>query len=421
MTGVVIVGIIGFLFLSALLTASETAAFNLGASRVRTLKEEGFRGAEALARLRAEPGRIRFGIHLATAGLNLGALGMAVATGATGSGLVGTLILAALSVVVILVVTDLLPRVVASRSGVRLALVTAPFLERAGRMLSLVTAPVVRLEGALSGTGNGDSPEERELRQIQELGHDQGVLGEEENLLVERAFRLDELTTWDVMTPRVDVFAWKDSLTLADIVGELPDLPYSRVPVYGQSVDDVTGVLYIREAYESIVAGKENTTLGSLAHEPFFVPGSLSLSRLLQDFQSRRIHLGIVADEFGGIDGLVTLEDVLEELVGEIVDEWDVEEEEITHVSPDEIVADAGVDLRDINQEFQVSLPLAEHRSLNGFILEELGYVPTAGETLERAGVRIEVIEATETQVVNARLTRLPADWVAPIEENKKS
>ncbi len=107
--------------------------------------------------------------------------------------------------------------------------------------------------------------------------------------------------------------------------------------------------------------------------------------------------------------------------MGEIVDEWDVEEEEITHVSPDEIVADAGVDLRDINQEFQVSLPLAEHRSLNGFILEELGYVPTAGETLERAGVCIEVTEATETQVVNARLTRLPADWLAPAEEDKKN
>ena len=418
MTGVVIAGIVGFLFVSALLTAAETAAFQMSASRVRTLEEEGFRGAEALARLRSEPGRIRSGIRLATAALNLGALGMAVSAGAGRWGLVGTLILALLGILVILVVTDLLPRAAASRSGVRLALITASSLERAGRVLYLATAPAVRLEGALAGSGVGDTPEERELRQIQELGTDQGVLGEEENLLVERAFRLDELTTWDVMTPRVDVFAWKDSLKLSEIVDELPDLPYSRVPVYGESVDDVTGVLYIREVYESIVAGKQDCTLRSLAHEPFFVPGSLSLSRLLQDFQSRRIHLGIVADEFGGIDGLVTLEDVLEELVGEIVDEWDVDEEELTHVSGDEIVADAGVDLRDINQEFQVSLPLAEHRSLNGFILEEMGRVPTAGESLERAGVRIEVVEATETQVLRARLTRLSSDWAAPSDED---
>ena len=157
-------------------------------------------------------------------------------------------------------------------------------------------------------------------------------------------------------------------------------------------------------------------TLSDLAHEAFFVPGSLSLARLLQDFQARRIHLGIVADEFGGIDGLVTLEDVLEELVGEIVDEWDLDEEELVHVSADEVVADAGMDLREINHTFQVSLPLAEHRSLNGFILEELGGVPEAGEILERAGVRIEVIESTETQVVSARLTRLPDDWNEPDE-----
>jgi len=412
MMGVVIVGIAVLLLVSALLTAAETAAFQMGASRVRTLEEEGFRGAEALFRLRSEPGRIRSGVRLATASLNLAALGAGVAAGATVWGFWGTMLGALIGILVVVLVTDLAPRVAASRSPVRLALVTAPLLERTGHMLYLITAPVVRLEGALSGAGDGDTPEERELRQIQEMGQDQGVLGEEENLLVERAFRLDELTTWDVMTPRVDVFAWKDTLTLSEIVDTLPDLPYSRVPVYGESVDDVTGVLYIREAYEAIVAGKADTALGHLAHDPFFVPGSLSLSRLLQDFQSRRIHLGIVADEFGGIDGLVTLEDVLEELVGEIVDEWDVDEEELTHVSRDEVVAEAGADLRDINQAFRVSLPLDEHRSLNGFILEELGYVPTAGESLERSGVRIEVIEATETQVVSARLTRLPDDWV---------
>jgi CBS domain containing-hemolysin-like protein len=408
MTGFVVTGIIIILLASALITAAEAAVFHLSASRVRTLEEEGFRGAAALARLRAQPGGIRPAIRLTTAGLNLAALAAAVAFGSLSWGWKGILAEVAVGILAIVLATDLAPRVAAARAPVRLALVSAPLLERTGRMLSLIISPLVRLEGALSGTGDGDTAEERELREIQELGQDQGVLGVEENLLVERAFRLDELTTWDVMTPRVDVFAWQDTLKLSDIVKELPELPYSRVPVYGESVDDVSGVLYVREAYEALVAGKADTSLRELAHDPFFVPGSLSLSRLLQDFQARRIHLGIVADEFGGIDGLVTLEDVLEELVGEIVDEWDVDEEELTHVSQDELVAEAAADLRDINHAFQVSLPLAEHRSLNGFILEELGRVPDAGETLERAGVRIEILEATDTQVVSARLTRLP-------------
>jgi CBS domain containing-hemolysin-like protein len=233
------------------------------------------------------------------------------------------------------------------------------------------------------------------------------VIEEHETLLVERAFRLDELTAWDVMTPRVDVFAWKDALLLEEVVGELSGVPYSRVPVYAESVDDITGILYVREAYQAYVEGKRDLPLAALAREPFFVPGSLSLSRLMQDFQARRIHMGIVADEFGGIDGLVTLEDVLEELVGEIVDETDLDEEEMVRVSKTEALVDAGVDLREINYALNLSLPILEHRSLNGFILEEMGYVPAAGETLERSGVHIEVVEATETQVVRARLTRL--------------
>jgi putative hemolysin len=245
------------------------------------------------------------------------------------------------------------------------------------------------------------------MKGCQELGEEEGVLEEAENLLVERAFRLDELTAWDVMVPRVDIFAWKDDLTLEDIVAELPDVPYSRVPVYNQSVDDVTGIVYVREAYERVAKRDQSIRLRDLAREPFFVPGSLSLTQLLRDFQSRRIHMGLVADEFGGTDGLVTLEDILEELVGEIHDETDVDSEEIVHVSGTSLEVDAGVDVRDLNEALDVSLPKDEHRSLNGFILEELGHVPKHGDSLEQAGVRIEILEATETQVLRARLTKL--------------
>jgi len=172
-------------------------------------------------------------------------------------------------------------------------------------------------------------------------------------------------------------------------------------------VDDITGILHVREAYQSYIAGRGTTTLKALSREPFFVPGSLSLTRLLKDFQARRIHLGIVADEFGGTDGLVTLEDILEELVGEIVDETDLPEEPLVRISRNEIIADGSLDLREINYAFNVSLPQLENRSLNGFIIEELGYVPEKGETLERHGVRIDVVEASDTQVVRARVRKI--------------
>src|SRR5690606_3811928 len=226
-------------------------------------------------------------------------------------------------------------------------------------------------------------------------------------LLVERAFRMDELTAWDIMAPRVDILAWKADLRLEEIVDRLRTVPYSRVPVYGESIDDITGILYVREAYEALVGGRGSLRLSELAREPFFIPGSLSLPKLLRDFQLRRIHMGIVADEFGGTDGLVTLEDVLEELVGEIEDELDVTEEMIVRVSRNEIEAAGAVELREVNYAFNVSLPYLEYRSLNGFILEELGRVPEAGEKVELPGLEIEIVEASETQVVRARLRKL--------------
>jgi len=266
----------------------------------------------------------------------------------------------------------------------------------------------MRLEDVLAGRDrNGaEDEEEREVREIAALGREAGIVGLEEHVLVERAFRLDELTAWDVMTPRVDMFTWKDSLRLSEIVNLLEDVPYSRVPVYGESVDDITGILYVREAYETWVSGNHEVTLGELARDPFFVPGSMSLAHLMRDFQARRLHMGIVADEFGGTDGLVTLEDALEELVGEIVDETDVDEDELQQVAHDEWVADGSVDLREVNETFQVDLPQVEHRSLNGFILEELGYVPEPGESLRTDGVVIEVLEASDTQVLRVRIRR---------------
>jgi CBS domain containing-hemolysin-like protein len=233
------------------------------------------------------------------------------------------------------------------------------------------------------------------------------VLEASENLLVERAFRLDELTAWDVMVPRVDIFAWREERRLEEVVDELADVPYSRVPIYRDSVDEVIGIVYVREAYERFTRGERDLTLRDLAREPFFVPGSLSLVQLLQDFQARRIHMGIVADEFGGTDGLVTLEDILEELVGEIVDETDLDEEEIVRVADDVVECDASVDIRDLDELLGVTLPQREHRSLNGFILDELGQVPAAGQGFQTDGVQIDILESSETQVLRARLTRL--------------
>ncbi len=395
--------------LSALLSAAETAVYSVSPGRLGTLQDEGFEGAKSLARLRLNSPVLQTSIHLLGTLLNLTAIGLAVGLGASVDGVRGSLVAFAVAAVVFVVFGEIVPRALAARRPVHLALASAPRLEGVERVVSVLLGPLLHLEDVLAGSPpeDPDRLSEREVREIARLGREEGVVGIDEHLLVERAFRLDETMAWSIMTPRVDIFAWSDQLRLQDIIEELAKVPYSRVPVHGESVDDVTGILYVREAYQTWVEGRRDVKLKSLSRDPFFVPGSLSLAQLLRDFQARRIHMGIVADEFGGTDGLVTLEDVLEELVGEIRDETDLDEEPLMRIGRDEVVADGGVDLREINHALNVVLPSSENRSLNGFILDELGEVPERGETLERSGVNIEILEASETQVVRARLRRV--------------
>jgi putative hemolysin len=406
---VVILVAIALILLAAFFSASSTAVFSVGGSRIRTLREEGFRGAQELSDLRSRAGTIQGLLFFLASLSSLLAVGLLAGWATLKWGWPGFLIGIPVSGAGILLLGEVLPRSVAARRSIRIALAVAPVVALLERLLGPVLSPFFRLESYLAraGVDNGATQEEREVREITTLGQREGVVGMEEHELVERAFRLDELTAWDVMTPRVAIFAWQDSLTVAEIVEGLAEVPFSRIPVYGESVDDITGIVHVREAYLTFISGRTKTTLKSLARDPFFVPGSLSLTRLLKDFQARRIHLGIVADEFGGTDGLVTLEDVLEELVGEIVDETDLPEEPLIRISRNEVIADGALDLREINYAFNVSLPQLENRSLNGFIIEELGYVPERGETLERQGVRIDVVDATETQVVRARVRKI--------------
>ena len=394
------------ILISALCSASETATFAIGTSRLRTMEEEGFRGANALAELTARGNQTRAALLFLNTLFNTLAVGTAVLLG---QGMWGTsggwwgLVAGSLAV---LILGQGIPRLLASRHPIRFALAAAPAVLTGVKGFVAASKPVRKLAVRANGP-DGPTQEERDVRELTQLGQEEGLVGEDEHLLVERAFRLDELTAWDVMTPRVDIFAWKDSLTLEEIIGELKSVPYSRVPVYKDTTDDISGILYVREAYEHYVDGQTTMMLSHLARDPLFVPGSLPLTQLLHQFQARRMHMGIIADEFGGTDGLATLEDILEELVGEIVDETDVDEEALIRISKTQVLAPGGIDVREINYAFNVALPQLGQRSLNGFILEELGHVPEPGETVERAGVKIEVLTASDTQVLTTRLTKL--------------
>ena len=403
-----ILGIVVALALSAFLTATELSVLSLGDARVRTLVAKEFRGAEALARLRNQPDRVLVLLRLAVTLSDVTVATLATLLAVEMGGGWRTFLTVTIATLALLYVGRMVPlRLVAGRQ-VDYALRVAPGLALIVRLLGpllvlleLVSRVVPTKRGAVT-----DSVSESEVRQITALGHREGLVDEHERLLIDRVFSMNETRAWDIMTPRVDVFAWSSAKLLREIAPELSSVRFSRVPVYEDGIDDVVGVLYLRDAWQALVAGQRDVPLAQLARDPLLVPGSLTLAVLLREFQNRRIHLAIVVDEYGGTEGIVTLEDVLEELVGEIDDETDVPDEQIVRVSRNEVLAAGDTDLREINHYFNAALPQLEHRSLNGYLLEEMGRVPQVGEQFERDGIEMAVMEATETQVLRVRLRK---------------
>jgi CBS domain containing-hemolysin-like protein len=401
------------ILLVGLASAVEVAVFALALARVQELATSGKRAGRALAALRSRPAILLATLWTArTMGVALAALGAWWVARLAADAATEVAIVAVALAVLLAVLAEFAGKTLAQHDPETFSLaVSVPtwMLSRAALVLSWPAELIVRLLAPKSVQimpGISD----RQIRDLVNHGSSEPVIEEHERRLIERALLLDQTTAYDVMTPRVDILAWPETQTLAEIAPELRAAArYSRVPLYNGSIDKITGVLYVRDAYQALISGQRDVQLKALAREPFFVPGSVTLDKLLVDFQARRIHIGIVIDEYGGVDGLIALEDILEELVGEIIDESDVAQEPIIRLSRTEILVDGTADLREINHFFNTTFPQLEYRSLNGYLLDMLGRVPQPGEKITREGVVIEVTAATETQVLRARLTRQAA------------
>lgn len=398
------------LIMSGVFSGAEIALFSLSDVRIRALVDEKRKGSRALADLKDDPETLLITILVGNNVANIGAASVATYAATQAFGSAGVGIATGVMTILVLFFGEIAPKSFAARNAVQLSLLSAPPLRALRRILTPVIVPLDRLLDLVLPQRGPAVPAvtRREIRAMASMGHQAGEIEEHERRMVERGFTLDRRRAWEIMTPRVEVFAWSDTLTLAEVAAELPDVRYTRIPVYEGSLDHVTGVLYLRDAYQALLHGQRDVELARLAREPLFVPESVSLLELLEQFRTRRVHLGIVVDEHGGVDGIVSLEDILEELVGEIVDETDEPETPIVRVNRNELLAEGTADLREINRFFNTAFPILEHRTLNGYLLDEMGRVPTAGDTLDRMGVTIEILRATETQVTRVRLRRTP-------------
>jgi putative hemolysin len=270
----------------------------------------------------------------------------------------------------------------------------------------------MRLRGISPRTGPFVT--EEELISLVTLSEQQGVIEEEEKEMIHGVIEFEETMAREVMVPRVRITAVQAGRTLQEAIDIAIEDGHSRLPVYEDSIDKVTGVLYVKDMLLAVRKGMIDAPVRELARKPFEVPETKRVGDLFREFQAKKIHMAIVIEESGGTAGLVTIEDLLEEIVGEIQDEYDKpgEEPTVEQTGPDEYLVDARINLEDLDDEVHLGLDSEEYDTLNGYLIDKLGSLPTAGAevTLEGKAV-IRVVSVSGRRADKVLIKRLePAE-----------
>ncbi len=258
-----------------------------------------------------------------------------------------------------------------------------------------------------------------EIKRLMEMETSQeGGLDQEERQMIASIFAFRETVAREVMVPRIDMLALEVNTSFEAAVDALLESGFSRVPVYEETVDNVLGLLYAKDLLRAWRTGQSVKSLRDLLRPAYFVPEAKRLDELLSEMQARHIHMALVVDEYGGVAGLVTLEDIVEEIIGEIQDEYDLREEKaFQQVSEDEYLVLGRIDLDDFNELMHADLPVDEADTLGGFIYMQIGRVPTGGEQVRVGDLELTVAQVTGRRIRKVRVRRLPSTEADSTEE----
>ncbi|NLF14183.1 MAG: HlyC/CorC family transporter [Anaerolineaceae bacterium] len=424
--------LVGLITVNAILSMARVALINVRKPRLRQLAEEGVASARIAERLADDASRL-----LATTQLGLvltssfASAVVAITTvqplatlvepwlGAASYPVVFFLIVF-LAALAMLILAQLVPEALGVHHSERLTLALA----RPLNLLATLFMPVVRLvvwisNGIARIFGAGTRSEmpfvtEEEIRTLVDAGEEEGVLEEEEKEMIYSIFDLGDTMTREVMVPRIDVVALEVTTPLLEALETIMQAGHSRIPVFHETIDNIEGLLYAKDLLPYLRDGRIDVPLKGLLREAYFVPETKRASELLPDLQQRRVHMAIVVDEYGGVAGLVTIEDLLEEIVGEIQDEYDTEEPFVEFVDENEYVFDARVDLDDLNRLMDVSLPTEDNDTLGGFIYTELGKVPAPGDQVAYDDLEFVVESVAGRRIRKVRVRRYLPPSIQP-------
>jgi putative hemolysin len=400
------------LVLAALAASAETSLTSISRVRLRQLVEQKVPQAIVIERLHRDPNA-----YLSTI-LIFNTVAIIVASSAATllalhlyhENVAEWLVSLVLSLVV-LVACEITPKTLALQRAERVALRMARLVAWATwvmrpivYVLTAVTRLILRIMGAKAQV-RGPFVTEEELKMLVSVGEEEGVLEEEEREMIHGIFEMGDMRVREVMVPRTDLVAIEANEPVEKAVDLVTKHGHTRIPVYDGNLDHIVGVLYAKDLLRAVVRG-EHKSLREIARKPYFTPESNKVQDVLRDLRKNRVHMAIVVDEYGGTAGAVTIEDILEEIVGPIQDEYDIgEEDEIQFISPNEVVLDGRVSVDDVNELLKLDIAADDYDTIGGYVLNQLGAAPKVGATLKlgNADLRVEAVQGTRIKKVRIK------------------
>ena len=432
------------ILINAFFAATEIAFISLNDAKIEKQAKEGNKKAKQIQKMLKNPSKflatIQIGITLA------GFLSSAFAADAFADDLapmlqnlmpLGLAVWRNISIILITIILsyfslifgELVPKRLAMRNSEKIAFGTIGII----RAISMITAPFVKLLTAstngvsklfgISGTDE-ETVTEEEIRMMVDVGEEKGSIKEEEKELINNVFEFNDKVVSEIMIHRKDIYAIDINSDIDNILKELDEYKYSRIPVYEENIDNIVGMLFIKDLLAN-VNKKEKVKIAKIIREPYFVSENKPIDELFRDLQKNKHQLAIVLDEYGGTAGLVTMEDIIEELVGNIFDEYDEEEKEFEKIDDNTFLISGSVSIHDLRKILGVEIPEGEYDTLSGYLIELLGRIPLDDEKpvieTKRVTYKIEDYEEKRILWVKACRNNVEEDVQEEQEDEDKS
>lgn len=403
------------ILLSGLFSASETALTSFRSIHLEEIAEKYPKKGELLKYWLKKPNEMLTALLLGNNVVNILATSLATALitnvlqhkGNGNSQNMSVFISTTVMTIVILIFGEITPKIIAKNNSMSISnKVITPiyYLAKITYPIIFILTGISKFIGRVIGINIKDEAimiTEQDILSYVNVGEAEGVIEVEEKDMIESVVTFGETTAKEVMTPRTSVYAIEGNKSIDDVWNDIVTLGYSRIPVYNEVMDEIIGILYVKDLLNAVKEGKSNMPVKNFIRKAYFVPETKTIMKILEDFKTQKVHMAIVIDEYGGTVGVITIEDVIEEIFGEIRDEYDKEDEEvIKEKEPNIYEVNAMLDIETINKELDIELPESEdYESLGGLIVNELDNIAKVGDVVKIDNVELKVLETSKRRV----------------------